>query len=501
MPFPLGVQTVTLTGHQTLADGDGRPLPVRIRPVPDRVVGAEWGVVVERDPVVVTPNDAGEWTTPLVATDAAGFTPTGWTYRVETGGDALFVSLPHSLGTVDISELTPGGADDGEYVLVPGPPGAKGDPGDPGPPGSPGAPGAKGDPGNAGPQGDPGPEGPPGDPADTADKVTGPASATDGNLPAFDGTTGKLVKASPISVTPDGSVSIAGPALRVDSAGTAINRVGRGAGSFAAYVLADGPNEEDDRWAVQLVPGSDDLRVTDSANGVDVIRVTPHPTTPTVALGGVTAAGSKNGLAGIRLAGFKASAGAPTSGTWAVGDTVLDSAGAWWLCTAGGTPGTWLTPASGGSAPRTADVRITAGDVALSPAGSWTVVTSGATPLAASITAAVGDRIQASPSFMRNGSGVFLDLAILTSAGAISRYLGTDAPTPLLEGHPSYYPQAASFPGTPGTVQIVVGAGEVDGSGRATVALVYQGSGSETVYAGVTYPFFLLLTNLGPEPA
>lgn len=45
MPFPAGVQTVTLTGHQTLADGNGRPLPVRIRPVPGRVVGAEWGVV------------------------------------------------------------------------------------------------------------------------------------------------------------------------------------------------------------------------------------------------------------------------------------------------------------------------------------------------------------------------------------------------------------------------------------------------------------------------
>lgn len=55
MPFPPGVQTVTLTGHQTLADGDGRPLPVRIRPVPGRVVGADWGVVVEGEPVVVTP--------------------------------------------------------------------------------------------------------------------------------------------------------------------------------------------------------------------------------------------------------------------------------------------------------------------------------------------------------------------------------------------------------------------------------------------------------------
>lgn len=56
---------------------------------------------------------------------------------------------------------------------------------------------------------------------------------------------------------------------------------------------------------------------------------------------GVAALGKKNGLANIRLAGFKAAAGAPTTGTWTTGDLILDSAGAWHLCTTGGTPGTW----------------------------------------------------------------------------------------------------------------------------------------------------------------
>jgi hypothetical protein len=56
---------------------------------------------------------------------------------------------------------------------------------------------------------------------------------------------------------------------------------------------------------------------------------------------GVVIAGGKNGLAGIRLAGMKATAGAPTTGTWAAGDLVVDSAGVWHLCTTGGTPGTW----------------------------------------------------------------------------------------------------------------------------------------------------------------
>lgn len=56
---------------------------------------------------------------------------------------------------------------------------------------------------------------------------------------------------------------------------------------------------------------------------------------------GVARFGSKNGLTNIRFCGFKNSAGAPTTQTWLAGDLVIDSAGVWHLCTAGGTPGTW----------------------------------------------------------------------------------------------------------------------------------------------------------------
>ena len=61
---------------------------------------------------------------------------------------------------------------------------------------------------------------------------------------------------------------------------------------------------------------------------------------------GVAALGAKNGLSNIRLCGRSASTGAPTTGTWATGDAVQDSAGTVWLCTAGGTPGTWSGAAS-----------------------------------------------------------------------------------------------------------------------------------------------------------
>jgi hypothetical protein len=63
-----------------------------------------------------------------------------------------------------------------------------------------------------------------------------------------------------------------------------------------------------------------------------------HTLDPTT---GVASVGGKNGLTAVRLAGFKNSAGAPAAGTWEAGDVVLDSAGAWHLCSVGGSPGTW----------------------------------------------------------------------------------------------------------------------------------------------------------------
>ncbi|MEI5520663.1 hypothetical protein WB388_08615 [Streptomyces brasiliscabiei] len=63
-----------------------------------------------------------------------------------------------------------------------------------------------------------------------------------------------------------------------------------------------------------------------------------HSLDPTT---GLASLGGKNGLTAIRLAGFKATAGAPAAGTWEAGDVVLASDGVWHLCTAGGEPGTW----------------------------------------------------------------------------------------------------------------------------------------------------------------
>ncbi|MEV7895330.1 hypothetical protein [Streptomyces cyaneofuscatus] len=200
MPFPEGVETVVLTGHQHLADGDGSPLPVRVRPTPRRVVSPVHGVVVDDGWVVVTPDDAGQWAVELLATDAEGCTPTGWTYRLETGGDAQHIMLPAALGTVDVADLLPAGEDGGTYVLVPGPQGPAGPAGAdstvPGPPGATGATGAAGAAGPAGPAGEQGPAGPAGPKGDTG--ATGATGAT--------GPKGDAGAQGPAGVPPTGDV-------------------------------------------------------------------------------------------------------------------------------------------------------------------------------------------------------------------------------------------------------------------------------------------------------
>ena len=53
-----------------------------------------------------------------------------------------------------------------------------------------------------------------------------------------------------------------------------------------------------------------------------------------------SASGNTGATAGGRFAGATAS-GAPASGTYLTGDFVIDRSGSLWICTTGGTPGTW----------------------------------------------------------------------------------------------------------------------------------------------------------------
>lgn len=63
-----------------------------------------------------------------------------------------------------------------------------------------------------------------------------------------------------------------------------------------------------------------------------------------------SASGLTGATAASRYVGATAT-GAPASGTFAVGDFVVDQTGKFWICTAAGTPGTWTNPGGGGSLP------------------------------------------------------------------------------------------------------------------------------------------------------
>jgi collagen type II alpha len=83
--------------------------------------------------------------------------------------------------------------------------GPKGDTGATGPQGLTGATGPKGDTGDTGAQG---PTGPKGDPGLGSGDVVGPASSTDGMVAAFDGATGKLLKAVTLTNTDVGAAPV-----------------------------------------------------------------------------------------------------------------------------------------------------------------------------------------------------------------------------------------------------------------------------------------------------
>ena len=149
---------------------------------------------------------------------------------------------------------------------------------------------------------------------------------------------------------------------------------------------------------------------------------------------------------------------------------------------------------------RTVTARITDGAIAdLASAAAWTIATTSVgTPLQCSIAAVAGDRIRIDPDFMRNGAH-FLDWALLDSAGAIAVYRTTRTSSPPAEGSPSMYP-STSFGYVQGSKQFVVSASHIN-AGMVTIALAHQGTSPGRVYAHTTYPFELMLTNLGPEPA
>jgi hypothetical protein len=202
-----------------------------------------------------------------------------------------------------------------------------------------------------------------------ATKVAGPGSATDNAVARFNGTGGITLQNSTLTVDDDGNVTITGT---LNVSGYTTLEGGQFNSSFAAFgdmtLIGTGKRYRLRRsgsaldfegsgvdmllsmWSAEDFTGtqrsyarlSADAQNTQWAGKFESVAAlygaAVHTLDPDT---GVASLGGKNGLTGIRLAGFKNSSGAPATGTWATGDVVLDSAGAWHLCTAGGEPGSW----------------------------------------------------------------------------------------------------------------------------------------------------------------
>lgn len=126
MPFPAGLQTVTITDSRLHPDGGPMRGQLTLRPEVPVITSASHGVIVMGDVTAEWVDGAATLT--VLACDAAGCTPTGWTYRViesprDAPGRSWPVLLTASMGTIDLATLAPTAPAAGEYLLVAGPTG------------------------------------------------------------------------------------------------------------------------------------------------------------------------------------------------------------------------------------------------------------------------------------------------------------------------------------------------------------------------------------------
>lgn len=277
-----------------------------------------------------------------------------------------------------------------------GPQGPKGDTGDTGPQGPQGLTGLQGDPGEtgpegpqgpAGPQGETGPQGPTGPQPPLGAAGAGPTialrsddpSTTNARTPTAHAATHGEAGSDPISVAiaqvPGLADALAARLLLSGGTITGNLTVARG-DALGGYRLRTTGGELDFEIAgkdVYISHWDDPDFEGEQKNLMRLGHGNPHMIGRTTfgtgthdavhaldAATGVASVGAKNGSANLLLGGRRATAGPPTTGTWDAGNTVQDAAGAWWLCTGSGTPGTWVSPAAPGNEWSPADQGLTA---------------------------------------------------------------------------------------------------------------------------------------------
>lgn len=114
MPFPVGVQLVTVTAGASgyhAPDGTAYAGTIKFTPSVSRVTSATHGVIA-LGPVNATLSASGMFTANLLATDADGFSPSGWTYRVDeeftnAPGRSYSIGLPAAVASVALPSVSP----------------------------------------------------------------------------------------------------------------------------------------------------------------------------------------------------------------------------------------------------------------------------------------------------------------------------------------------------------------------------------------------------------
>ena len=540
MPLPPGLSTVTVTGTYKHPNGTPFTGKLTFRPEPVILTSGTYGTLILGTVEAVLDTN-GAFTIALLATDDPDVSPVGWTYRVterwrDAVGRSYPMSLPQAAPTVDIADIAPTAPSAGEYVVVPGPAGPAGPKGD------------KGDPGDAGTILVESVNGQQGvvvlDAADVGADTSGAATAAQAaaiSAAATDATS--KVSAHTAASDPHGDRAAATSALTAHAAdATDVHGIADTAAlETAAGAQAKADAAEADATATAASDATS--KVTAHAGAVD-----PHGdrawasglfatiTVVDTLTGTVTTIDGYLNDALTRVAAIEGGtaylAGGHFTGDVEIIDADLTVRSTPVVLASGDQvlngeftfndripvlPGfdaefanqairkaqldAAVAAAGGGATVRTATARITDDNLSgLPSASSWTVVqTSAGTKLQCSIAAAAGDRIRLSGNFMYLGAH-FLDWTLLDSAGAIALYAASDTGSPLSEGNPAMYP-SLSFSKMTGPDMFTVSSGHIDGSGNATIALAHQGTSAGTVYAHTTYPWKLLLENIGPEPA